>query len=1574
MLSVLQKIKEFILILRNSKYLSLVAVLALVAIIPFTVIVSQITQDTRQRAAEKKFALKIPDRFKGQFKNPEYVQGEVVVKFKFPVGKIKPKPEKMAQGLNIDKKAIAFSDLDPQTLPISLTAINQKYKIKQIEKIFKGADSPQKQLAKIKQSFSQDIASGKRKINEKELSKIDLSKTFRISLEDNSQLGQIINDLNNRPDIEYAEYNYIYKTSYIMNDPYYLDSYPSNVGNRDPAWNPSYDYQWNLKKINTEQSWTSVASNSSVIVAVVDTGIDYTHPDLGACSLEQVNNNQCLKIVPGYNFVNSTNDPMDDHGHGTHVAGTIASITNNIIGIAGMNPPNSGIKIMPMKGLDSQGSGTLANLSAAIVQAAQNGAKVINMSYGPKDAYNPESTVEQEALSQAFNLGVVLVAAAGNSGQNISDGFWPANNPYVIAVSATDTQDQKASFSNYGSKISVAAPGVDILSLRAKNTDMYCPDSCNTHIVGQQYYRSNGTSMASPHVAGFSALLLSKDATYSNLEVRTLIEKYATDLGTPGFDQSFGYGRINVQASLAGTLPAIGEIYDPSNNGYVGKNFQVTGTVGGKTFSSYKLELGQGTSPTTWSTDGITLISGGTKPITNDLIGTVLLSSSQTGNFVLRLSVTSNTGEITEKKVSITLDTDLKTGWPKTMDYKGSSSLDQSYFVASDLNGDGKKELAASSYSGNVYVWDNNGQSLTGWPKYLGGDLGGRADNVLAVGDFKGDGKKELVIRSYKAQCDQGYLIGDTCYRYTLSTEIHLLNTDGSEANSSWPKVGPVYSYSSPVISNIDIDNKPKIVVFNAVDNKLHILDYQGNDSTVDLSAGGSNYMSIGDINGDGKKEIVFAKDSSIIAYQYNNTNIATLLWNKNIDSPSWAKPTLADIDHDGKLEVIIPSSSSISTSADCKVWVLRYDGNNQSGWPQNDFTNQGNCDRSPVAVGDINNDGLLDLIWGTSQGRIMLYGADGVIENIFYGDSFYSNLNKGIALADINGDGYSEIVAGSSKDQDFFAWDYNGNFLSNWPKHVLIYSAPQIADIDNDGKVNIVALGKDNFKSNYKIFVWKFNSALSNSYLDYPLYGFNEQRTSNWVPARVVNTPTPTVYLSPAPTPTPISVPSTPVILNPGKAVNFKYKGTGQTSSDYVVISDNNASLAVGNDMTIETWIRLDQNIDEVSILNKHYKDKSDYVYSLGTQNYDFISNRSKPTFFIKITGGELVLRSDDVIHDDGSEWTHLAVTKKGTEVKLFVNGVLKKSGTLAGQVKDQQAALVSLAAYLWNGPVSTSFFGAIDDLRISNNARDIEDNWKNGVYFQPLQLDTNTIALWRFENNLQDSSSNHLDGTSFGNISYENGRVSLPPTPTPTPTPIPQIRVSFRTSSGAPISQKFCSACFNSSGGYVKSYACYTSSDVTIPKPAVCSGNTYNPTIGIDTKRSDIVNGTIAQVTANPTTGFKSLYNNTYLGWTDGTNWTSGERTLNIIVNPRPTPTPYRRITPTVAPFVCTCAAADINKDGFVNVTDYSFLSGCYMKNATDKNQYGQSCASADINGDGVVNGGDYACWSTQYRKKCQ
>lgn len=310
----------------------------------------------------------------------------------------------------------------------------------------------------------------------------------------------MVESLNADPDVEYAEPDFPVTALLTVDDP--------QVGQ-----------QWPVKKIQLPAAWDLTMGARTVKVAVIDTGIDARHPDLAG------------QVVGGRDFVNNDSDAHDDQGHGTHVAGTVAALTNNGVGVAGVA---GGASLLAVKVLGANGSGTTAAIAEGINYAVQQGARVINMSLGSPQT----NTTLTMAVNNALAAGVTVVAAAGNDGR--STPMYPAAVKGVVAVGSTDSYDNRSSFSNYGTWVTVAAPGSNIL---------------NTY-PGGRYQSMNGTSMASPHVAGVAALVWSRNPGWTAAQVKTAIE--TTGDPVRGFESNPAIKRVNAFKAIggSGTAPA----------------------------------------------------------------------------------------------------------------------------------------------------------------------------------------------------------------------------------------------------------------------------------------------------------------------------------------------------------------------------------------------------------------------------------------------------------------------------------------------------------------------------------------------------------------------------------------------------------------------------------------------------------------------------------------------------------------------------------------------------------------------------------------------------------------------------------------------------------------------------------------------------------------------------------------------------------------------------------------------------------------------------------------------------------
>lgn len=313
----------------------------------------------------------------------------------------------------------------------------------------------------------------------------------------------------------------------------------------DPGW-PN---QWNLRQIEAPAAWKVVTGTAKLIIAVVDSGLQLDHPDLIAqrwINVAEIPGNYAdddgngkVDDVNGWHFYHNYTssgympaenaDVRDDYGHGTHVAGIAAAAANNGVGITGLAP---GARVMPIKVLDQYGNGWYSDIALGITYAADNGARVINLSLGGTE----DSQTLRAAVDYARDRGALVVAATGNTGGAV---LYPAAYDPVLAVAATDQADHVAYFSNRGPQVDIAAPGVDIYSTWPWVTG---------------YFTKSGTSMATPHVSGLAALVWTIQPDASAAVVIRSITATACDVEANGWDETTGWGRIDAGAAVQAAL------------------------------------------------------------------------------------------------------------------------------------------------------------------------------------------------------------------------------------------------------------------------------------------------------------------------------------------------------------------------------------------------------------------------------------------------------------------------------------------------------------------------------------------------------------------------------------------------------------------------------------------------------------------------------------------------------------------------------------------------------------------------------------------------------------------------------------------------------------------------------------------------------------------------------------------------------------------------------------------------------------------------------------------------------------
>ena len=443
----------------------------------------------------------------------------------------------------------------------------------------------------------------------------------------NTEVLKAVDEYRKRPDVLYAEPNYIYRIELSPND-------------------TSFSSQYHHTNIQSENAW-NITTGTGVVIAIIDTGVAWNHSDISSNIWNNTDEN-CIDGIDndangyiddcrGWDFVNTwysycgdadcnttDNNPMDDHGHGTHVAGIAAAVTNNSLGISGVC---WNCKIMPLRAgyKTTDGDGILedSDISLAIRYAADNGAKIISMSFGGADS----STI-REAVQYAYSRGVVLIASAGNTGDGDTllkrqESFkkYPAAYDEVIAIGSTTSSDARSSFSSYGAWVDLSAPGSLIYST-------YLNDS---------YATFSGTSMAAPLAAGVAGLVLSKNTTFTNEQVRTILKSSVNNFSSSQYQ---GTGRINAFNALVNSSLIINlnsDIDYINTSGILGIN----GTANGTYLTNLSLYYGSGFYPTTWTLINISNIS-----VSNSSIFVWNTTEISDDNYTIRLESNDSLGQL----------------------------------------------------------------------------------------------------------------------------------------------------------------------------------------------------------------------------------------------------------------------------------------------------------------------------------------------------------------------------------------------------------------------------------------------------------------------------------------------------------------------------------------------------------------------------------------------------------------------------------------------------------------------------------------------------------------------------------------------------------------------------------------------------------------------------------------------------------------------------------------------------------------------------------------------------------------
>ncbi len=894
----------------------------------------------------------------------------------------------------------------------------------------------------------------------------DLRLWIRAELNSSAAVDAVVEELSTRNDIQVAERRVPLEMHGVPNDPSY----------------GSQQYHWPL--INAEAAWDISHGDPSVVVAIIDSGADLDHEDLAAAfwhntaeTIDGVDNdgNGYTDDYYGWDFNGSDSNPDCvnlDNIHGTHVAGIVGAVTNNAIGCAG---GTWGCSLMTCKVFpDGEGGAYPDDVAEAIVYAADNGARIINMSLG-----GGPSSAEEDAIEYAHGLGLTVFASSGNGGNDgIGDTTpsYPAAYDGVIAVGSTNKFDNKDSSSNYGNAwVDIYACGVSIYSTEPGNT----------------YKKESGTSMASPVAAALGGLLASAYPGITRAQIEQRIEGGCINIDqyNPAFMGNLSAGRVDFLNSMTnGPVIRIERLIvrdGSGNNNYeadAGETVQLDlylknhSWTGG---SAISISLSTTSSAIQFVDSSASFGDFASKQIkgpSDPLSVTINASAASMVNIIVNISGAGGYSDVQNLELSI------NNRFPELPSFPvySQGGFNSSPKLA-DMNGDSDLEIIAASNDGLIHVIGPDGMELPGWPVFI--STMQPFDSLLVLGapaiaDLNLDSSPDVIIVDYWT---------DTEYRNPgnpnlgtksrINGRLHAFSSAGSyltgfpvqlttsfyndpaeaEANTTGFKC-------APVVANVLGDSHPEIIA-GSYNNKLFIFGYDGQVITgwpKDLGTDVFTTAAVADLDQDGTQEIIVATKDDVEPLDYGDVYVFTpdgsmkAGFPVRIPNQIYSAPVVLDIDGDGDLEIIFGYGDYNAEITQRGLNALHHTGALVEGFPVGTIST---VYGSP-AVGDLDGDSIPELVIGDFSGRVYAFHADGSPVTGWPVVVTSEKISSCPVIADIDGTGNPEVVV-SSGDLEGFLHILNSNgteYASAISLDADGFPSPAVADLDGDGDIEIVA------------------------------------------------------------------------------------------------------------------------------------------------------------------------------------------------------------------------------------------------------------------------------------------------------------------------------------------------------------------------------------------------------------------------------------------------------------------------------------------------------------------------------------